>query len=362
MIGVSVSNLKSIRTLPQKSLKSAQSFEERLMVAKAHIKNIGVVLALYSSVIRAITSAPEIIKSKEGDKLAAFAVAVALLPIRVSPTLTKSLYAAAAELYPQEYSRLLREEKLSVKSVLKMFAPSEISGVLGITYFFKLLSKCCEADELDKIKPLLAVQLRLGAMIGSQQGTQFGRGGGIAANGLRILALAVFIKSNLKSFRKYRRLIEQTGRLSHPRFELENFGCTHMDVASVLAGELGFGPSAREAFIALQTNQKESSNADGIFWRHTLKETASLWLETHLSKGASASKLSSSDLTDGFQWLWVDNNSDEILPDGEAGDILSLMNESEDLDDLEINDENNGQAAEISALNKAAILTKQHNT
>ena len=150
-----------------------------------------------------------------------------------------------------------------------------------------------------------------------------------------------------------------------------------MDVASVLAGELGFGASAREAFISLQTNQKESSNADGIFWRHTIKETSSLWLETHLSKkGAAASKVSSSDFTEGFNWLWVEGDSEDVLPGLEETEIHELMPDSEGLDEADVEhlvpnlealeaeeeEEEIQQTPEILARKKAELAIKQHNT
>ena len=318
--------MSSTKTKLSRNIRPLPSVEDRFSVARSHLKSIGIILPFYSSVIRAINSAPAILKTKDAASVDAFAVASALLPVRISPTLTESFKSAAAEFYPKKFDALRKSGTTDIKSVLKLFSANEISSILGITYFFKILSKCCDIQEFSRISPMLSIQLRQGALVGAQSASNFGRGGGIAVSGLRILALAVFIKTNLKAFKKYRRLIEDSGELNHVTFEMENFGCTHLDVASILAGDLGFGPIAREAFINYQLGRSKSSSTEGIYWNHTLKETSKLWSERHAQMEASATKdKTASDFSDGYRWLWGQKASGEILPGVELEEIAALI-------------------------------------
>lgn len=318
-----------MKTRPARSIKPQTTGEDRFLIARSHLKNVGIILSLYSSVIRAIQSAPTILKTQSSAAINSFAVSSALLPIRISPTLTESLQIAASEFYPKEYKALRESGNAELKNVLKLFNANEIASVLGITYFYKLLNKCCDPQEFTRIAPILSVQLRLGALVGSQTGDRFGRGGGLAATGIRILALAVFIKADLKAFKKYRRLIDDSGQLNHSKFEIENFGCTHLDIASILAGDLGFGSVAREAYITLQNGGAQPSTPDGIFWNHTLTEASHIWSERQDPKVKNLYKTSSQslDLLDGYKWLWGQSSSEDVLPGIEIEEITSLIPE-----------------------------------
>jgi CheY-like chemotaxis protein len=291
------------------------AYENRLQNAKSLISSVTHIIALFPAAIRAVVTASTVLKTEDSNHIRDFSVRCIYPTIKVSPTLSKYFELAANELYPSHCRSLKTAPNTNVRDYLTLMTPNEIIAVLGITYFYKLLHKNVDKEELHKLTPLLSRFLKNGAIIGTQLAPSFGRGGGMIASALPILGLACLIKSNLKSYKSLRRLIDDTGSLEHAEFELENFKCTHLDVASVLAGELGFGPIAREAFILAQSDSTVASNPQIIFWLHTLKQSKELWhsgIENPNAKKKNA--LNSVNCRDGYNWLF-EGISSALVPD-----------------------------------------------
>lgn len=308
------------------------TLSDRLTTARSHTQKVGVVLPLYSAAIRAVGAAPTILKTQDPTSINSFAVSSTLVPIRISPILTDAFQFAAAEFYPAQYKKLAVTGTPELKSVLKLFSASEIAAVLGITYYFRLLKKACDIEEFGRLSSFLSLQLSLGAVVGAQTGSNFGRGGGLVACGLRALGLGVLLRADVKAFKKLRRLIDDSWSLDHFDFQLQHFGCTHCDVASVLAGDLGYGPVAREALLNAQSNSPRVTTTQGIWWQHTLAETIKLWTARQPDKGASRSKSDSAAMPknqlDGVQWLWGQSVEPEVLPGMDEEQLMELAQTS----------------------------------
>lgn len=304
------------------------SYEDRFPIARSYLRSVGVIFSIYSSAIRAINSAGSVLKTQDDEAINNFAVRSAYTPISISPTLTQAFRLATAELYPEEYKNLSKSGTPKLKETLLILNANEIAAILGITYFFKLLSKSCNPSEFNKFAPIFSSHLKLGGLVGSQTGSKFGRGGGIAAAGLRCLAIAILMKVNLKAFKGYRKLIDESGILSHSSYELQNFGCTHLDLASLLAGELGFGPVAREAYIALQLGRSKYSTSEGINWNHSLSETTKLWAARKTLKNPENKVSSINNQLEGYHWLWSQLGTVEVLPGINSEEISKLIPES----------------------------------
>jgi len=280
---------------------------ERSETANQHIRSIGMILPFYSSPIRAIYSSQSILSSQDAQTLQTFAVASALPSIKVSPTLTESFQLAANELYQEYIQELRRDGIFSLYEILNLLEPNEIAGLLGITYYFKLLKKVCNEEEFTVLAPTLSRQLKVGAEEGAKISEHFGRGGGIAAAGIRVLSFAVLMKADLKGYKKLRRQVNLDGILLHPLMELETWGCTHLDVASSLAGRLGFGHPARLAFSSFQNKNSDPLTEEAGWWLECLERAEAHWLGEKKKGEKVLGKESGPDLLEsleGLRWLW----------------------------------------------------------
>jgi two-component system chemotaxis response regulator CheY len=316
---------------PNSNLINDSNSAERLAKARMLVKSVGHILSFYSSAIRAINSAASVLKSDKPQDLNNFAHLSVNTPIGVSPTLCNSFKLAAKELYPKEFQALLNSDKIQIKKVIALFNANEISATLAITYYFKLLAKNIDTEELSRLSPFLSSYIKNGAIIGSQLASSFGRGGGMIACGLRGLGLLTLIKADLKGFKLLRRRIDQSAEIDNFEFELETFGFTHLDVACALAGELGFGAVAREAFITLPQQNAQPSTSLGICWRHTLNEAKKLW-QSRIKTNKEKSSLGTLDSVDGFKWLWSQQDSNDILPGLDMADLEDMVEGSESKD------------------------------
>jgi CheY-like chemotaxis protein len=297
---------------------------KRLKQAKETVQSVGQILQFYSSAIRTIVSAPSILRSDDPLELNKFARTTTFTPINISPTLCEYFQVAAKELYPREYKILSEHSKPKIREVLSLMKSNEILAVLAVTYYFKLVSKKIDRSELSLISPLISAYLKNGAIIGSQLSDSFGRGGGMIACGLRCLGLITLLTVDLEGFKQLRKRIEKNGTLDNFDFELKTFGLTHLDLASALAGELGFGSVAREAFITLDLPKAQPSSSAGICWRHSLNEATKLLIDK-AEKSAEGFQIGSLETVDGFKWLWSKNISEEILPGLEPEDLKEII-------------------------------------
>ena len=300
-------------------------FETRLAHAAAIVRGVGHIIALFPSVIRAINSAPAILKTEDPQSINSFAVNSAHNLVNLSPTILSAFQLAASEFHPKTFQELSSRGDFKTRDLLNLMSAREIAAVLGITYFYKLLKKSADNSELARIDPLISLFLKNGALAGAQLAQSFGNGGGLTACGLRMLGLACLIRANPKGFKLVRRQIDDAGTLNNHEIELANFKCTHLDIASVLAGELGYGHSAREAFLIIQSEEGYTNNPIKALWQQALVDSYKLW-KTSLPSGASKKKnaLGTHATTDGYKWLWsnllaegAEDKADQVLPEGQ---------------------------------------------
>lgn len=199
---------------------------------------------LYSATVRAIRGAPEILRTEDPARLAAFAVRAALFPVKVSPTLKAVFYHAAEE---ADRSSLAAARPLTTERLLGLFHPSDIAAVITLVLLSRTIRRSCEDEEWGRLVPKMRAHMLVGGLVG-QAVRGVGYGNGLLAAGARVLGQGVLLRSDWKAFKELRRKTERARALFLPEEELELFGCTHLQVAAGLLAGFGYGIGPRMAF------------------------------------------------------------------------------------------------------------------
>ena len=150
-------------------------------------------------------------------------------------------------------SRTFKSDKMagqdyySRKNILSFYKLDEISAVLALTYVFHRLRRVCDPEEWGRYSRYIHEGTEIGCHIG-QNFTDIGLANGLLYNGMRYLSQAIFLKTDIKLFKNYRRDVKIKKRMFDLKMEQDIFGFTHVDVGSILLQSLGFGVEAATSF------------------------------------------------------------------------------------------------------------------
>jgi hypothetical protein len=284
---------------------------------------------MFTTAIRTIRQAEAASAEGDSDFLRQQAAQATNFLLQVSPTLKAVFYNAAKLLHPKELQAL---DKLGPRSMIQLFAPSEVTSILGLTYLYRRLRKRAPSAEWDKVASRLHQQIELGMYVGASI-NHIGQGYGILLGGIRYLSLLTFAIDNSKSFADHMRKVKARNRLFDLEAEQVRFSCTHLQVGAQLVQGLGFGTDIGYGVVGEMLNLSQSKFPERleeliICWRTALSWTESFHLTGEPPEGDGAAELAelpeddtnilrthASRIQDeGASDVWISAKAEELAP------------------------------------------------
>lgn len=145
-------------------------------------------------------------------------------------TLKAAYYFAAKSYRP---AVLTSRSPLTSTALIEGFSAFDHATILSLCYLFRTLSQRCDRDEWEHIQPPLYEELTVGGAIGECI-PEVGLGCGLLILGMPQLARAVFLMSNRRGFKEYRRYLRGNRLPVDYSFERTVWQCDSVQVAAVL--------------------------------------------------------------------------------------------------------------------------------
>ncbi len=145
---------------------------------------------------------------------------------------------------------------ISNKDLLAFYSSQDMAVVLAISYLSHRIKKICDPKEWSIWAKMMQEATDIGGLVGMTV-PGFNFSDGILIPAIRFLSLALCMQLDLKQFQMYRRAISQKKTGFSQQEELANWGCTHVQIASLLLQEMGFGISYSADFKTALTTEND---------------------------------------------------------------------------------------------------------
>lgn len=190
-----------------------------------------------------------------------------------SKNLQSTLYYAIKTYRPEE---LQKHRPITSDSLFKIFKLDELAYLLSILYLFRTIRKDCDAEEWKQWCTPFHGLMDIGGIVG-QAIPAIGFTVGILTAGLRHMGGAMFLRLDKARFTKYRRNLKTRKIYFDLDEEMNTWGCTHVQIGSLLLQSLGTGV---EMPNALAHGLLPSDTPDNAIPDLVLRtKVASTWIE-----------------------------------------------------------------------------------
>jgi hypothetical protein len=247
-------------------LMSAQSWE----YTRGYAGVFGTAPAPFVTTIRTLLS-----EESSGATQPAASTLYQLLRLVKSPSLFAPFYFAASTFMPTVISGTCRTPEASV---LKAFSSFEIASLLGVIYLWRRAQALCDADELKCLEEPLIEEVNLGFLVGRAIPC-IGAGLCVLQAAAPILGLAAFLRHDANGFKEHRRLLKKQNQRWDCDLEMQRWGCTRVQIGSVLAQSLGYGIKRANALTNGLIGLTQGSSGDDMELTSDVK-MAALWCES----------------------------------------------------------------------------------
>ncbi len=192
-----------------------------------------------------------------------------------SPNYRAYLYSAACALHPGEIEEGTAPDG---ETLLRCLRPQELAAFTAVLYLYRKLEKLMEERAWAKLSGEVRAQVEVGVRLGSLL-PEIGTARAITVGAIRYLTLGLFSLRDIRNYREYLRIIKGSNLLWERDEELRLFGCTHLQIASIILQEFGFGLNAAEAIgIGLEPlRSRRPLEDEGLKWL-----AAGRWIESLL--------------------------------------------------------------------------------
>jgi hypothetical protein len=258
--------------------------------ARTYAFCIGHVPPLFSSCIRAINKADSVLESIDQNSVREMTVSACEFLIKVSPTLKAIFYFAAEALCPE---KLQNGRPLSVRKLLSVLEPREVSSVLGATFLYKRVQKKCDPKEWMILQRKIHTQMEIGLIVGEKM-RHIGRANGMLLGAVRYIAQATFAVHSLDTFKEFKKAARNSSQIFNLALEESFFGCNHLQVASLLVQELGFcmPRSPVSMSLGMDAMSVQPDNLPARLKEHLLSWKAAMaYIESYHSNGTPPEKM-----------------------------------------------------------------------
>jgi hypothetical protein len=244
-----------------------------------------------------------------------------------TPSMLSPLYFATQTFQDM---RLDSMSTINAESFFTLYNPIELSAFIGLTYLYRRARKSVHQDEWGQLVAPMSVAVDLGGHVGYSIAA-IGPVAGIFAPGMRYLGLSTFLIHDRKGFVDYRRQNKIKGDRFNLSSEMAQWGCTHVQIGSVLVQALGFGVEFAATFArGLSPDTRENPNLDKEAYQFHICD---VWIEALLNTGdvpnivhrgafyptketngkliESARQLKA----EGSRYSWLDRGKEDISPE-----------------------------------------------
>lgn len=193
------------------------------------------------------------------------------------------VYHAAKHLHPEKFTEGI---DLSEGKLLELLSPKELSAVFAITYLYRRLRRGCDEKVWLILSKETRGQIQTAICIGRLT-PALGIAVPTCASAFRNFGLILMARDGPKHFREYRHSLHKSNRLFDPELETRLWGCSHLQVASLLLQSFGFGRYAAEGVgVGLDPTASGELTEEARTWRN-----GALWVESVLSSSAPDQRL-----------------------------------------------------------------------
>jgi hypothetical protein len=154
-------------------------------------------------------------------------------------------YYAALTFKPEA---LASADYISPRALAEIFSPSELANIIGLLYLYRRIQKGCDETEWGELSKLIHTHAQLGGHLGSSM-KNIGLSHGLMLGTIRYLSLGLFAGLEKKAFSQYRRNLKIQKKDFDLAEERRIWGCTHLEVGSILIQSLGLGGDVSKALI-----------------------------------------------------------------------------------------------------------------
>ena len=248
------------KEVTQRAPLSSESWE----TAKAQSVVLGPPNGLVSDVIRSISNAKTNVTSTESGSFRLFAHQSASFLVKVSPTMTSSLFFAAQEYYP---AQLFAIRPLTRSKLISLFDPDELLAVITSTYFARTCRRVISEGIWVAHQEKIVAHSFLGGLIG-RHSADIGFGCGLIIAFLDYIAFLAQASVRVDSFEKVQERLRLEQKIFDTDVELELLSCSHRQVAYALATWSGFDGTLRGAFCGEPEQSPFALALEGITQIH----------------------------------------------------------------------------------------------
>ena len=156
-----------------------------------------------------------------------------------SPTFKAMFYYLSLSLFGD---KLANSAYLSSSDLVRLYQPQDCASIIGVIYLTRRLQKK-RADTLSRWQPALeriTVHTEVGGHLGLAIPT-IGISRGILTGAMRDLGILSLGRHNREAYASYCEHLNATNKLYDFEYELEHWGCRHIDVAGNVLQQMGFG-------------------------------------------------------------------------------------------------------------------------
>lgn len=155
------------------------------------------------------------------------------------------LYYSALALCPNEISK---KEQVNTGDLMRLYSPMDLAALIGMFVMYRKVRRLVDEQEWSQFK----LDLNKHILVGGSTGVavpKIGMGTGILAASMPLLSLATLYSADAKAFANYRRTIQKANMQQNPRDEVEIWGCSSYQIATLTLSLLGYGVDVSEALM-----------------------------------------------------------------------------------------------------------------
>ncbi|MCB0355026.1 MAG: hypothetical protein KDD64_15950, partial [Bdellovibrionales bacterium] len=194
-----------------------------------------------------------------------------------SAILKAPLFFAAQTLYPERFEAITEDEM--GKAMVQILRPGLFSSFLSLVYAHRRFNKIVPHQEWESLSKEFVLHMELGFRLG-QRCPSIGEAVGTLSCGIRMAALATFLKQDPRAYTGYRNL-QKT--FSIP-FEHERWGCDHAQIASLMLKSFGFPMDFQQIAPAFRISEEPVLGEDLKPFRAAIVVLQSILNETPFSE------------------------------------------------------------------------------
>lgn len=215
---------------------SGRGWDEAIKIASL----IGEIPSLFSTCIRGLMA-----DSREGEALSRGA-RHSLKVLMLGSSLKSSLLFAGKTFKPD----LTKDDSFaSPEAAAKIFKLGEIANIIALLFLYRRVQKTFGETHEDRwleISKTLGIEAEIGGHLGFAI-PKIGFSWGLMIGSMRHFGTFLLVASQPKAFQKYRVDMKMAKKEYDLAYELDVWGCTHLQVASIVLQTLGMGVNLAQA-------------------------------------------------------------------------------------------------------------------